>query len=139
MLFLLVILGAAAGVVIFVFHSSARTSAVSTCDNDAKAVESAVSAYYTALGAWPTTTAELTTSANGGPYLPVFQENPHYYAITVDPAGNGAVEVALRSTDAGAVDEGPSPASTVVGTTPENYDTFTYTNGFAGQNICAGV
>jgi prepilin-type N-terminal cleavage/methylation domain-containing protein len=93
LLIVIVVLGILAAVVVFALGGVTGQSAQSACNSDAKTVEVAVEAYHTQNnGTWPAA-ADLTGTANGGPYLRTFPSNPTHYQITVKNT-NGEVDVA---------------------------------------------
>jgi prepilin-type N-terminal cleavage/methylation domain-containing protein len=109
LLIVIVIIAILAATVIFALGGVTKSSAQAACDSDAKSVEVAVEAYHAFPGNndnWPTASASLTGSTNGGPYLRTYPTNTGHYTITI--AANGEVDV----TPAGA-------------TVPVNYDSST--------------
>jgi prepilin-type N-terminal cleavage/methylation domain-containing protein len=139
LLIVVLILGILAAIVAFAVGAFTSTSAVAACNTDAKSVESAVAAYEASNNGTVPTAANLTSTANGGPYLHNFPSNSSYYNITIGTSG--AVNIYLTTTDPAH----KTYAYTITGTPGENYDTFTWgnTGGAAttltGKNICAGA
>jgi general secretion pathway protein G len=111
LLIVIVVLGILAATVIFALGGVTKQSAVAACNSDAKSVEVAVEAYKASpLNATnappPNGIADLTSAANGGPFLRSLPNNTHY-TISVVP-GTGVVDVG--TTD---YDSTPNPCSAV--------------------------
>ena len=87
LLIVIVVLGILAAVVVFSLGSVTSKSAVSACQADGATVNTAMAAYNANNGAYPTTTDELTSSANGGPYLQSWPANYSHYAFDLDSTG----------------------------------------------------
>jgi hypothetical protein len=115
-------------------NSSVGLSAVASCNEDAKIVETALAAYSAVNnGQYPPNLTALASSANGGPYLHTFPTS-RYYAITTD--GKGDVLVALAKGEEGS----DGAYATTPDTNAESYDSFVFGSGpLHGANICAGA
>ncbi len=115
-------------------NSSVGLSAVASCNEDAKIVETALAAYSAVNnGQYPPNLTALSSSANGGPYLHTFLAS-RYYAITTN--GKGDVLVALTKGEEGS----DGAYATTPDTNSENYGTFVFGSGpLHGANICAGA
>lgn len=140
LLIVVLILGILAAIVAFAVGAFTSQSAVSACNTDAKSIESAVAAYGAANpgSAAPTSPTNLTSSANGGPYLHSFPSNPNYYYMSVNASGN--VLVGLSANDPAKKSDGYT--TTGMSGSAVNYDTFTWpgtTSAIHGQNVCAGA
>jgi prepilin-type N-terminal cleavage/methylation domain-containing protein len=108
LLIVIVVLGILAATVIFALTGVTGQSAQAACQSDGKTYEVAAAAYQDApansSNAPATTTAELTGSAFGGPFLHQAASSPNY--------------VVFLSGDAGAAAAGDTTAGTIyVGTT----------------------
>jgi prepilin-type N-terminal cleavage/methylation domain-containing protein len=122
LLIVIVVMGILAAVVIFALGGVTGKSQVSACNTDAKSVQVALNAYETQN---PTQTAlvtyaQLTGTANNGPYLE-----------SVPPSSNGYT-IGLGGT--GAQGEYVSVAIAANGAT-----TYAYTGGTSGNGSCAGA
>lgn len=140
LLMLLVVLGAIAAVVAFVFRNSTHTGVVGQCNSDVSLVESAAAAYRTANnGDVPPSVSFLMAGAGngdqGGPYLLQKPANPNRYTISLV---DGNVYVQLNTGDPAASTYGYAAAGI---TTAVPYDTFAWggTTAISGDNICAGA
>jgi hypothetical protein len=124
--------------------NEATATAVPACNEDARIVETAVSAFEaTNNGAVPTF-SELTGKEDGGPYL-VGYSGSEYFSISIDAGGN--VMVTLGRADPAAIaphlystDKSPFTGF------PVNYDTWSWSEAtttgtaYAGTaNVCAGA
>ena len=101
LLIVIVVLGILAAVVVFSLGSVTGASAVSACQADGATVNTAMSAYNAQNGAYPTTEAELTGTANGGPYLQSWPNNPAHYQFALDTSGKLWVALPTVSTTVG--------------------------------------
>jgi general secretion pathway protein G len=102
LLIVIIILAILAAIVVFAVGSTNSNAIASSCNADAKSVETAIEAYKAQLGSYPTSVNTLTsgptaTTVNGvaesvGPWL---KEIPatNNYTISVDNLGSGTVEV----------------------------------------------
>jgi general secretion pathway protein G len=85
LLIVIVVLGILAATVVFALSNVTSTSAQAACNSDAKSYEVAVAAYQNAplntSNSAATTTANLTGSAFGGPFLHSAANNPAYVVI----------------------------------------------------------
>jgi len=121
LLIVIVVLGILAATVIFALGGVTGQSAQAACNSDAKSYEVAVEAYkaspLNATSAYPTTTAQLTGTALGGPFLRQPSNNTHFVVLLSGDAGAPGTAVA------GKVYVGPAAASAV------DYDAETATTG----------
>ena len=105
LLIVIVVLGILAATVIFALGGVTGNSAKAACNSDAKSVEVAVEAYKAnpnnPTNTFPTTSTELTGSANGGPYLRQWPNSTHY-TITLTGTADGIVQVNGTSYDSSA-------------------------------------
>ncbi len=96
LLIVIVVLGILAATVIFALGGVTGNSAKAACNSDAKSVEVAVEAYKAnpnnPTNTFPTTSTQLTSTANGGPYLREWPSSTHY-TITLDTTTAGQVDV----------------------------------------------
>ena len=123
LLIVIVVLGILAATVVFALGGVTGQSAQAACNSDAKSYEVAVEAYKAspnnATNAYPTTTAELTGTANGGPFLRQPSNNTHYAVVLSGdpgaPAGMTAGEVAVGATAGAATnyDATPNPCNAI--------------------------
>jgi general secretion pathway protein G len=88
LLIVIVVLGILAAVVVFSLGSVTSKSAVSACQADGATVNTAMSAYNANNGSYPTSQAQLTGTANGGPYLQSWPNNTSHYQFALDSSGN---------------------------------------------------
>jgi prepilin-type N-terminal cleavage/methylation domain-containing protein len=103
LLIVIVVLGILAAVVVFALGGVTSKSAASSCNADAKTVQTAVSAYSTQTGTSPGTvtavsTAGVATGTGVGQLVPAYLQSWPYnsgtnYTITL--AANGQVQVAI--------------------------------------------
>jgi general secretion pathway protein G len=106
LLIVIVVLGILAAVVVFALGSVTGKSAASACNADVKTVQTAIAAYNanngTPLALGSTGQAQLTASANGGPYLQSWPSNSGTnYVISLDTSHANQVDVNVAG--AGAV------------------------------------
>ncbi|MGA8297302.1 MAG: prepilin-type N-terminal cleavage/methylation domain-containing protein [Acidimicrobiales bacterium] len=148
LLIVVLILGILAAIVAFAVGAFTSTSAVAACNTDAKTVESAVAAYEATNTGQIPTSADLTSTAKGGPYIHNWPSNSSYYTVGLS---SDTVTVGLNVTDAAA--KAPHSYTTTTypfGTHAVPYDTWTWgtgTNGPTGAttpyaaslNVCAGA
>lgn len=74
--------------------SGANESAISACEVDFQAVNSAVATYRTLNNSFPPAgTAWATSSANGGPFLQTWPSNVKYFSLTWDGTSLNVVPV----------------------------------------------
>ena len=74
--------------------NGAQESAVSACQANYQAIETALADYRTLNGSFPAAgTAWATTTANGGPLLQVWPESALYYSITWNGAQLSVIPV----------------------------------------------
>jgi prepilin-type N-terminal cleavage/methylation domain-containing protein len=123
LLIVIIILAILAAIVIFAVGNTSTSAKQSSCNSDAKTVETAVEAYKAQMGQFPggatpaLAMAQLTTTAtvNGvvvGPWLrqaPSATTSVNGYAVSLDGTADGVVNVQTNAT-------------TGLGTTPVNYD-----------------
>lgn len=83
LLIVIVVLGILAAVVVFSLGSVTSKSAVSACQADGATVTTAMAAYNANNGAYPTSTSQLLNTANGGPYLQSWPNNPSHYLFKI--------------------------------------------------------
>jgi prepilin-type N-terminal cleavage/methylation domain-containing protein len=93
LLIVIVVLGILAATVVFALSGVTSQSATAACQSDAKSYEVAVSAYADSpqnlSNTQPTTTNQLTGTANGGPFLHAAANNTAYaIAIANSTAGD---------------------------------------------------
>jgi type II secretory pathway pseudopilin PulG len=89
-----VVLGILAAVVVFALGGVSGKSAQSACNADAKTVQTAVAAFDAENAGTTPTSALLTGTTLGGPYLQSWPSNSGAnYVITLDGSGN--VQVAI--------------------------------------------
>jgi prepilin-type N-terminal cleavage/methylation domain-containing protein len=105
LLIVIVVLGILAAVVVFALGSVTGKSAVSACNADVKTVQTAIAAYNanngTALSTGTTGQSQLTSSANGGPYLQSWPSNSGTnYAVSLDTTTAGIVDVSVAGATA---------------------------------------
>ena len=112
LLIVIVVLGILAATVIFALSGVTGQSAQAACQSDGKSYEIAAAAYQNApantTNAAATTTAQLTGTNFGGPFLHQAANNPHYVVLmsgdTGAPGGAVAGHVYVGPNNAGAVD-----------------------------------
>jgi prepilin-type N-terminal cleavage/methylation domain-containing protein len=111
LLIVIVVLGILAAVVVFALGSVTGSSVVSACNADAKTVDTAVAAFQAEnpSSATAVTSALLTGSGNGGPFLKSWPSNGTHYAITV--ASDGTVKVAAPSSGTALAYDNPTGAN----------------------------
>ena len=95
LLIVIIILAILAAIVVFAVGTTSKNSAVSSCNADAKSVETAVEAYHAQTGAFAPSLNALTgsTSTAGstvGPWLRSVPGTNHY---TITLAASGEVDV----------------------------------------------
>jgi len=101
LLVVIVILGILAAIVLFSLAGVSHSSKQAACNTDAKSVESAVAAYYAAVGSYPATVNALTltattpTGATVGPFLHTPPSTSNGYSITMDATPAGQVDVTI--------------------------------------------
>lgn len=97
LLLVIVVLGVLAATVVMSLGGTVGQSAQAACNSDAKSVEVAVQAFQSSpmntTNSFPTTVAQLTSTAVGGPYLHQAPNNPNYLiylgdGTSVDKLGN---------------------------------------------------
>ena len=120
LLIVIIILAILAAIVVFAVGTTSKNSAVSSCNADAKSVETAVQAYEAQLpGKIPaditTLTSSLPTTVNGvsetvGPWLKEAPSTANY-SISLDSAGN--VQVAKPGGSAAPFDTGSDPCNSL--------------------------
>ena len=119
LLIVIVVLGILAATVIFALGGVTGQSAKAACQADGKSYEVAAAAYQNAVAnttnAPATTTANLTGTAFGGPFLHQAASNPNYVVLMSGdagaPAGAVAGHVYVGPTAATAVDYASQTAS----------------------------
>jgi prepilin-type N-terminal cleavage/methylation domain-containing protein len=91
LLIVIVVMGILAAVVVFALGGVSGTSQVAACNTDAKTVQTAVTAFVAnPLNATVApTSALLTATTNGGPYLQTWPSNTGY-TVGIVSAGSGA-------------------------------------------------
>jgi general secretion pathway protein G len=100
LLIVIIILAILAAIVVFAVGSTNTNAIASSCNADAKSVETALEAYKAQIGSYPTNLSALTagptsTSINGvnetvGPWLKELPASNNY-SITADTSGNVSV------------------------------------------------
>jgi general secretion pathway protein G len=105
LLIVIVVLGILAAVVIFALSGVTGQSKASSCNADAKSVETAVEAYRNSplntTNAFPTTMTDLTAPKFGSPpvaadpFLRTAPANNNGYKITLDGTADGKVQVSV--------------------------------------------
>jgi general secretion pathway protein G len=103
LLIVIIILAILAAIVVFAVGSTNSNAIASSCNADAKSVETALEAYKAQLGSYPTNISTLIsgptpTTINGvgetvGPWLKELPASNNY-SISIDTGGSGLVEVA---------------------------------------------
>jgi len=92
LLIVIVILAILATVVVFAVGNSTKNAAVSSCNADAKSVETAVEAYRAETGTFPASLAALTSSTvtQGSTVGPWLRSTPgtNNYTVSIDTSGN---------------------------------------------------
>lgn len=83
LLIVIVVLGILAAVVIFALGGITGKSAVAACQADGATVSTAMAAFTAENPATAPTTANLTASALGGPYIQSWPNNLPHYAFTI--------------------------------------------------------
>ncbi len=111
LLIVIIILAILAAIVVFAVGTTTTNAKASSCNADAKSVETAVEAYKAQQGSYPATMADLTTAGPNGPWL--------RQAPTATLATNGYVISLLAG---GVVDVQNNTAG------PSNYDTTNLCN-----------
>ncbi len=102
LLIVIIILAILAAIVVFAVGSTNSNAIASSCNADAKSVETAMESYKAQIGSYPTDISALTsgptaTTINGvsetvGPWLKELPGTSNY-TISVDSAGSGVVQV----------------------------------------------
>ena len=92
LLIVIIILAILAAIVVFAVGTTSKNAAVSSCNADAKSVETAVEAYHAQTGAYPAGIGVLTasTSINGSTVGPWLRSTPgtNHYTISVGTVGD---------------------------------------------------
>ena len=93
LLIVIVVLGVLSAVVIFALGGVTNKAAIAACQSDAKTVSTAVQAYYTQNGTYPTSTTQLTAAPTT--YLQSWPASSYY---TISLSSGGVVDVAAPPT-----------------------------------------
>ena len=100
LLIVIIILAILAAIVVFAVGSTNTSAIASSCNADAKSVETALEAYKAQIGSYPATSDLLTTSTvttqNGvsetvGPWLKEWPSTNNY-TVAIDTSGNVSVD-----------------------------------------------
>jgi general secretion pathway protein G len=120
LLIVIVVMGILAAVVIFALGGVTGSSQVSACNTDAKTVQLAVTSFQNQNPTYTTaiTSANLTGSTLGGPYLQGWPSSSNGYAITLS---------------------GSTAATTVVNVAIGTGTAAAYTGLASGAGSCAGA
>jgi prepilin-type N-terminal cleavage/methylation domain-containing protein len=95
LLIVIIILAILAAIVVFAVGTTTTNAKASSCNADAKSVETAVEAYKAQQGAYPPSMAALTTAGPNGPWLreaPSATLATNGYVVTLVPS-TGEVDV----------------------------------------------
>lgn len=137
-----VVMGTTAGIVTATIGSTESMVSAVACNTSVETYISSIDEYYFYNLSYPTNLSDLTSPANGGPYIQPNTPSPTYYSVTLDPTSPGTVDVTLSSIAPGYGDDNATPGM------PEPYNTFTFpatipgtttVNPYAGHNICVGA
>jgi len=111
LLIVIIILAILAAIVVFAVGSTNSNAIASSCNADAKSVETAMESYKAQIGSYPTNISTLTagptpTTINGvsetvGPWLKELPGTSNY-TISVDALGSGTVQVNGAAYEGGA-------------------------------------
>jgi general secretion pathway protein G len=114
LLIVIVVLGILAAVVIFALGGITGKSAVAACQADGATVSTAIAAFEAQYPQVPITTALLTGTTDGGPYLQSWPNNATHYTFTLNGTGTtpSALQLAVGSGTAGQYN-GPSSCNSV--------------------------
>ena len=89
LLIVIVVMGILAAVVVFALGGVSSSSQVAACNTDAKTVQTAVTAFVAQNPTTAPTSALLTSTSDGGPYLQTWPSNTGY-TIGIVGAGTTA-------------------------------------------------
>jgi general secretion pathway protein G len=114
LLIVIVVLGILAAVVIFALGGITGKSAVAACQADGATVSTAIAAFEAQYPATVITTALLTGTTDGGPYIQSWPNNATHYTFTLNGTGKdpSALQLAVGSGGAGQYN-GPSSCNSV--------------------------
>jgi prepilin-type N-terminal cleavage/methylation domain-containing protein len=96
LLTVILVVGVLAAMIVFFLGGITGKSAVAACNSDARAVETAVTAFRTNNPSLVPTARLLTSPSNGGPFLRSWPDNGDHYAITLRTTGEVLVAVPSR-------------------------------------------
>jgi prepilin-type N-terminal cleavage/methylation domain-containing protein len=113
LLIVIVVLGILAAVVIFALGGITGKSAVAACQADGATVSTAIAALEAQYPNTAVTTALLTGTTDGGPYLQSWPNNPTHYTYSLNGGSTpSALQLAVGS-GAAAQYNGPSSCNSV--------------------------
>jgi general secretion pathway protein G len=113
LLIVIVVLGILAAVVIFALGGITSKSAVAACQADGATVSTAIAAFEAQYPQQTITTALLTGTTDGGPYLQSWPNNPTHYTFSLAAGSTpSALQLAVGSGGAGQYN-GPSSCNSV--------------------------
>jgi general secretion pathway protein G len=97
LLIVIVVLGILAAVVIFALGGITGKSAIAACQADGATVSTAIAALEAQYPTTPLTSALLSSTADGGPYLQSWPNNSAHYSfsITAGATSTSGLQVAL--------------------------------------------
>jgi general secretion pathway protein G len=94
LLIVIVVLGILAAVVIFALGGITGKSALAACQADGATVSTAIAAFNNENPSLTVSETLLTGTADGGPYIQSWPNNPGHYAFTINSGGTLQVAVA---------------------------------------------
>jgi prepilin-type N-terminal cleavage/methylation domain-containing protein len=114
LLIVIVVLGILAAVVIFALGGITGKSAIAACQADGATVSTAIAAFEAQYPNTVITTALLTGTTDGGPYIQSWPNNATHYTFTLNGTGSTPSALLLTVGSAGATAyAGPSSCSGV--------------------------
>jgi len=115
LLIVIVVLGILAAVVIFALGGITGKSAVAACQADGATVSTAIAALEAQYPGTVVTTALLTGTTDGGPYIQSWPNNATHYTFSLNGTGKdpSALQVTIPPASAAVPYAGPSTCNSV--------------------------